>query len=155
MGQGMVFFIPKGDPLSPALFILGAEVSSRSLNALHFNQMYEGFQMEVKGPQINHLSFADDIIIFASTDRDSLQLIMNTLAVYEEVSDQLVSKGNSHFMITSNTPPDTMEMLHSVTGFSKKDSSISYLGCPLYIGRQRIIYYSELVDKVIKKINGW
>ncbi|KAG5606071.1 hypothetical protein H5410_027563 [Solanum commersonii] len=33
--------------------------------------------------------------------------------------------------------------------------SINYLGCPLYIGGQRIIYYSELVDKVVKKISGW
>ena len=34
-------------------------------------------------------------------------------------------------------------------------SPIIYLGCPLYIGGQRIIYYSDLVEKVIKRIAGW
>ncbi|XP_055800429.1 uncharacterized protein LOC129869869 [Solanum dulcamara] len=32
---------------------------------------------------------------------------------------------------------------------------ITYLGCPLYIGRQRIIYYTGMVSKVIRKIRGW
>ncbi|XP_049357764.1 uncharacterized protein LOC125822409 [Solanum verrucosum] len=58
--------LKQGDPLSPALFILGAEVLSRSLNRLHSNPDYHGFFMERRGPQVNHLSFADDIIIFTS-----------------------------------------------------------------------------------------
>ncbi|KAK6786405.1 hypothetical protein RDI58_014930 [Solanum bulbocastanum] len=41
-----------------------------------------------------------------------------------------------------------MDTIQEVTGFSKKDS-------PLYIGRQRIIYYSQLVEKIFKKICGW
>ncbi|KAK6789624.1 hypothetical protein RDI58_013424 [Solanum bulbocastanum] len=32
---------------------------------------------------------------------------------------------------------------------------ITNLGCPLYIGRQRIIYYSHLVEKASKKVCGW
>lgn len=107
--------------------------------------------MENRGPQINHLSFVDNIIIFVSTDRDSLQLIMNTLAAYEEVFDQLVNKDKSHFMVTSNTAPYVCDLSSMVTGFTKKESPINYLGCPLYIGGQRIVYYSDIVDKVIKK----
>lgn len=92
--------------------------------------------MEARGPQINHLSFADDIIIFASTDRCSLQLIMNTLTAYEEIPDQLVSKEKSHFMLTPNTSQQVVDLISNITAFSKKNSLISYLGCPLYIGGQ-------------------
>ncbi|KAK6803270.1 hypothetical protein RDI58_001054 [Solanum bulbocastanum] len=67
--------LKQGDPLYPALFILGAEVLSRSLNRLHQNPLYHGFYMEKRGPQINHLSFADDIIIFwLPTERSSYYL---------------------------------------------------------------------------------
>ncbi|XP_015054774.1 uncharacterized protein LOC107001125 [Solanum pennellii] len=39
------------EPLSPALFILVAEVLSRSLNRLHSHPDYHGFFMEKRGPQ--------------------------------------------------------------------------------------------------------
>ena len=68
--------LKKGDPLSPALYILGAEVLSWMLNSLHQIQGYEGFHMQPMGPQINHLSIADGVIIFASSDRFSLHIIM-------------------------------------------------------------------------------
>ncbi|KAK6782013.1 hypothetical protein RDI58_019809 [Solanum bulbocastanum] len=147
--------LKQGDPLSPALFILGAEVLSRRLNLIHQNPLYRGFNMEHRGPQINHLSFADDVIIFTSTDRQSLQLIMKTLREYESASGQLINKEKSQFMIPDNTSQNIRDIIQEVTGFSKKDSPISYLGCPLYIGRQRIIYYSQLVEKISKNICGW
>ncbi|WMV30174.1 hypothetical protein MTR67_023559 [Solanum verrucosum] len=147
--------LKQGDPLSPALFILGAEVLSRMLNLLHQNQVYKGFQMELRGPQINHLSFADNIIIFTSGTRQSLHLIMKTISTYEAVSDQLLNKSKSHFFVPSNTNPNIIVMIKETTGCSRKKCPINYLGCPLYIGGQRIIYYSDLVDKVIKKISGW
>ncbi|KAG5631350.1 hypothetical protein H5410_003067 [Solanum commersonii] len=58
-------------------------------------------------------------------------------------------------MVPSNTSHDIINNIQEVTGFSQKDSPLTYLGCPLYIGRQRIIYYSQLVEKVSKKICGW
>lgn len=111
--------------------------------------------MDPKGPRINHLSFADDVIIFTSSNKHSIKLIMDTLTMYEDTSDQLINKSKSHFMVPANTPQNTIQMIKDCTCFSQKDSSITYLGCPLYIGRQRIIYYSQLVDNVAQRISGW
>ena len=147
--------LKQGDPLSPGLFIIGAEFLSRKLNHLQANHLYRGFNMERKGPQINHLSFADDIIIFTSTDCTSLQLIMKVIEDYEGVSDQMVNKDKSFFMVTDKTSQEIIENIKMVTGFTRKNSPINYLGCPLYIGGQRIIYFSEVVAKVIKKVSGW
>lgn len=66
-------------PLSPILFILGAEVLSRSLNRLHNYHDYHGSSMEKRGPQVNHLSFADNIILITSGRGKKLILIMHTL----------------------------------------------------------------------------
>lgn len=151
VSSGLPRGLKQGDPLSPALFIMGAEVLARMLNALHNQQQYRGFYMERRGPQVNHLSFTDDVIIFGTNDRISMHLIMKTLANYEKVSDQLINKAKSHFMITDKTSQDSIEMIKEITGFSQHKSPMNYLGCPLYIGRQRIIYYSGLVDKVLKR----
>ncbi|WMV30196.1 hypothetical protein MTR67_023581 [Solanum verrucosum] len=147
--------LKQGDPLSPSLFNLGAEVLSRMLNNLYDNQQFHGFQMHFRGPQINYLSFADDVIIFTSGREESLKLIMETLSTYEDTSDQLINKGKSHFMVPKDTPSHLIDMIQEITGFNQRESPINYLGCPLYIGGQRIIYYSDLVAKVVKKISGW
>ena len=42
--------LKQGDPLSQALFILGSEVLSRTLNRLYNHQDYNGFFMEKRGP---------------------------------------------------------------------------------------------------------
>ncbi|WMV46066.1 hypothetical protein MTR67_039451 [Solanum verrucosum] len=125
------------------------------LNKLYLNQNYQGFHMEPRGPQINHLSFADDVIIFTSGQRTSIQLIMKTLTTYEQVSNQLINRDKSHFMLHVDSPQGIAEMLKEEAGFTQKDNPINYLGCPLYIGGQRNIYYSHLVDKIAKRISGW
>lgn len=60
--------------------------------------------MEKKGPQVNHLSFTDDVIIFSYTIRFSVHLIMKMLHNYEESSCQLENKDKSHFIILENAP---------------------------------------------------
>ncbi|KAK6791449.1 hypothetical protein RDI58_010530 [Solanum bulbocastanum] len=147
--------LKQGDPLSPALFILSAEVLSRSLNRLHQNPLYHGFYMERRGPQINHLSFADDIIIFTSGRKHSLKLIMQTLATYERVSGQLINKAKSHFLLHPNAFRTTSDRIKKSTGFHKKQAPITYLGCPLFIGRPKLIYFSELINKIRNRVIGW
>ncbi|XP_055814172.1 uncharacterized protein LOC129883562 [Solanum dulcamara] len=148
--------LKQGDPLSPSLFILGADVLSRLLNNLHHHHPnYQGFFMAKRGPQINHLSFADDVIIFSSGRAQTLQLIMETLHTYESTSGQLINRDKSQFMVPSNAFNSTVRRIKKVTGFRQKDSPITYLGCPLYIGRQKLIYYSDLIAKVVNRITGW
>ena len=97
--------------------------------------------MEDKGTQINHLCFVDDIIIFTSTMRMSLQLIMKTISDDENISDRLHNKDKRFFMVTKHTDDDIVVIIKEENIFSRKDSPIKYLGCcPLYIRRQRIIY---------------
>ncbi|XP_075102115.1 uncharacterized protein LOC142177432 [Nicotiana tabacum] len=91
-GQAYGFFkssrgIKQGDPVSPTLFILTAEALSRGLNALHTNLYFCGFGMPKWSPKINHLAYADDMIIFSSSDETSLMLIMQVLKAYEDASE--------------------------------------------------------------------
>ena len=58
-------------------------------------------------------------------------------------------------MVTPNTNQDIIETIKTETGFGIQHSPINYLGCPLYIGGQRIAYFSNTVEKIIKKITGW
>ncbi|XP_060182036.1 uncharacterized protein LOC132611654 [Lycium barbarum] len=80
-GQAYGFFhstsgVKQGDPLSPALFILSAEVLSRALNSLFENNEFRSYGIPKWSANLNHLAYADDTIIFSSADARSLELIM-------------------------------------------------------------------------------
>ncbi|XP_060182808.1 uncharacterized mitochondrial protein AtMg01250-like [Lycium barbarum] len=78
--------LKQGDPLSPSLFIIAAEALVRALNALYDNDQFTGFYMNPRGPRINHLSYADDIVLFSSGGRKSIKLIMRVLKDYQQAS---------------------------------------------------------------------
>ena len=64
--------LKQGDPLSPTLFIIAAEVLSRGLNNLHRDESMKGYGLPKWSPEINHLSYVDDTILFGSGDRGSM-----------------------------------------------------------------------------------
>ncbi|XP_075079740.1 uncharacterized protein LOC142164978 [Nicotiana tabacum] len=68
--------VKEGDELSPALFILSAEVLSRSLNKLFEDKSFVGFGMPKWSDPLNHLTYDNDTIIFASVHPPSLSKIM-------------------------------------------------------------------------------
>lgn len=92
----------------------------------------------MRGPQVNHLSVADDVIIFTSGKRNSLKLIMKTLACYEQVSAKLINKDKSHFMVPSNAFRATIKRVKYITGFLQKDNPITYLGFPTILGDKEL-----------------
>ena len=68
--------VRQGNPLSLALFIIGVEVLSRSLNKLLENQNFKCFSVLRGFPKITHLSYADDVLIISSACSTSLQCVM-------------------------------------------------------------------------------
>ncbi|KAK6780085.1 hypothetical protein RDI58_022269 [Solanum bulbocastanum] len=111
--------------------------------------------MNDQGPQINHLGFADDIIIFTSGRRHSLKLIMHTLKTYERISGQLVNRAKSHFFLHSNAFKTTCDRIRKYTGFYHKEALISYLRCPIFLGMPKIVHFSDIINKVVNRITGW
>lgn len=147
--------IKQGDPLFLALFILGADVLSRSLNILHKHQGYHGFFMEMIGPQVNHLSFVDNIILFTLGRCKTLKILMQTLKEYENTSWKLINAYKIHFMLHSNAFNYIIDSIKTLIGFMKKSGSLDYLRCAVFICRPRIIYLSNLVNKVVCRITSW
>ncbi|XP_070024861.1 uncharacterized protein [Nicotiana sylvestris] len=151
-GQPHGFFkssrgIKQGDPVSPTLFIFAAETLSRGLNALHTNLYFCGFGMPKWSPKINHLAYADDMIIFSSSDETSLMLIMQVLKAYEDASGQLVNKNKSAVYLHHLTDMTVVNKVERITGIHRNDFSIIYLGCPIFYARRKLEFYQPLITK--------
>ena len=72
----------QGDPLSPMLFVIEAEVLSRGLNNLTQQVGFVGFRVPRGCPTVTHLAFADDVIIFSNGSTAALKAIMQVLGEY-------------------------------------------------------------------------
>ncbi|XP_059277935.1 uncharacterized protein LOC132032181 [Lycium ferocissimum] len=112
-------------------------------------------QITTGGPSITHLAFADDMILFASGKPSDIRKVMKILTVYEDVSGQQVNKLKS---CVAMAPKASVELIHRtrhLTGLHRKDWPIKCLGCPLFVGRMKIIYFSEMVHNITKRIHTW
>ena len=84
--------VKQGDLLLSSLFILSAEVLSRALNGVFYDDLYTGYGLPKWRANINNLAYADDTIIFASANRYFLKKIMAILQDYEFQSWQKDNK---------------------------------------------------------------
>ena len=88
----------------PALFIIGAEVLSRSLNNLESLRGFQGFRVTRGCPQVSHLRYADNVVIFSSASMKSLRLVKQVLTDFEAVSKQRINARKSCFLVHPTTP---------------------------------------------------
>ena len=84
--------IKQGDPLSPNLFILGANVLSNMLQQAELNNQIQGVRACRNAPRINHLMFVDDLILFFKVSDHSCQVMNSILSEFQTLSRLRVNK---------------------------------------------------------------
>ncbi|XP_059302254.1 uncharacterized protein LOC132054225 [Lycium ferocissimum] len=147
--------VKQSDPLSPALFILTAEVLSRALNSLYDNSLYVGYGLPKWSANNNHLAYTDDTITFAFAERNSLEMIIDILRDYEAISGQLINIEKSAFNMYHKVADRVMQDMQQVTGFTKGQFPFKYLGCPIFHARKKKVYYQDFIKKVKDKLQSW
>ncbi|KAG5590300.1 hypothetical protein H5410_040814 [Solanum commersonii] len=84
----------------------------------------------------------------------SLEAIIGKLQDYQKCSGQLIDTDKSCFLVGKNATTNQILRIKDITGYMQEKFPITYLGCPLYIGRQLTTYYGDMVNKIIKRITG-
>ena len=65
----------QGDPLSPFIFTIVADVLSRMLLKAEERSLLEDFRVGRNRCRVSHLQFADDTILFANSCAEELQTL--------------------------------------------------------------------------------
>jgi hypothetical protein len=159
-GSPFGHFTPKrglrqGDPLSPFLFILGTEALSRILMKQESLGLLKGISISKNNPQITHLLFADDLIIFAKATSAEASVIKVCLENYCGWSGQAVNVSKSSILFSKNTTSASIHSINGIIPYKTTSSAPYYLGLPLIIGKSKKEAFQPIVDKVLKKITGW
>lgn len=139
-GQPSMSFNPEkglcqGDPLSPYLFILCANVFSGLLKKRVAEKKIHGVQIPRGALMILHLFFADDSLLFARTNANEASKVMDILHQYQLALGQIVNFDKSEASFCTNVKQDDKENIQTLMGINTVKKHIRYLGIPVIFGR--------------------
>jgi len=138
----------QGDPLSPYLFILCAEVFSGLLNKAQTEKDLHGIQIVRGAPKINHLVFADDSFIFCRDSFQDCQTILEILNTYQPASGQLINLDKSEISFSRNVPDDRKILFQGWMQIKAVECHSKYLGLPAFVGRSKKQVFNFVQDRV-------
>lgn len=147
--------IRQGDPLSPFLFIICAEVLSRMLSKAERDKQIHGIQISRGDNAISHLLFADDSFVFCRANVTECHILKDILATYKRVSGQEINFHKSGIFFSNNSNRGTRGMIQHALGISKCASEGKYLGTALILKRKSSESFHDVLARVMTKIGGW
>lgn len=105
----------QGDPLSPYIFVLCLECLGQLIQQV-MRGAWKPIQLLIEGPQLSHLCFADDLILFAQAELNQANLINHCLQVFCKDSGQKISYEKSSLVVSKNITIAFTEVLNSTLG---------------------------------------
>ncbi|RVW78875.1 LINE-1 retrotransposable element ORF2 protein [Vitis vinifera] len=144
----------QGDPLSPFLFTLVADVLSRLMIRAEETGITEGFLVGRDRTRVSLLQFADDTIFFSKASLDILQNLKIILLVFGQVSGLKINLGKSTIS-GINTRQEMLSSLALVLECRVSEWPLSYLGLPLGGNPKTIGFWDPVVERISRRLDGW
>jgi hypothetical protein len=114
-----------------------------------------GFKISRSSESLNHLLFADDLVVFTSATSSEASIIKNCLDRYSFWSGQSVNFSKSSVSFSKNTDEATRNSIIAILPFAATPVSTKHLGLPMLFGKSKYDSFVDVLDKVKVKIEGW
>lgn len=107
-----------------------------------------------EAPSISHLLFTDDSLVFCKAELVENSNLQGLLAIYEEASEQAINKEKTALTFSRNVTRATKEAIHDLWGNQSLQHE-KYLGLPAIVGKSHRNAFSEIKQKLLKKLRNW
>ena len=101
-----------------------------------------------------HILYADDVFICCVGSKKNMRCLLRTLKNYSDTSGQLVNFDKSK-LFTGAMTVTRRNMLSQLSGFTLGCIPFQYLGCPIFQGKPKCIYFQYMVDRIKTKFATW
>ncbi|KAK6131702.1 hypothetical protein DH2020_034499 [Rehmannia glutinosa] len=147
--------IRQGDPISPYIFIICAEVFSCILQDLQAAGKIHGIRINKHAPSVSHLFFADDTLLFGRATIEEATHLKFAINLFEQASGQRINFDKSGILFSPNTDHGVALQIAQILGIPIVSSHEKYLGLPSVIGKNKREVFRDIQDRVWKRIQGW
>lgn len=106
-------------------------------------------------PSLSHIFFADDALLFAKAELPECQSLMKILDTNGNASGQTMNLDKSGIFFSSNLNTIDKQLICSFLNIPPLKDDAKYLGLPSLWGRSKAEELSFLVEKTLKKMQGW
>ena len=145
--------VRQGDPLFPYLFVICMNVLSRLLDKAEEHGVFS-FHPKCKRIGLTHRCFADNLLIFAKGNVDSVVGIQKVLQLFYSFSGLQLNCAKTE-MYSSGFKKEILEVIQQRTGFRIGHLPVRYLGVPPVTRRLTDSDCAPLVEKITARINHW
>lgn len=97
---------------------------------------------------IDHLLFADDLVIFCNADYKKVINLKSRLDLYCSWTGQQVNLDNSKVLFSSNLDGRLKGTIKRILHLNKVKNDVIYLGNPMYFGRSKCRTFNYIKEKV-------
>ncbi|KAK3212813.1 hypothetical protein Dsin_017519 [Dipteronia sinensis] len=126
----------QGNPLSPYLYLMVSEGLSELIDSAVNRKEILGFRCGRSGPEISHLFFTDDSLLFSGASMRECVLIRRILDVYFRASGQLVNFVKSSMCVSDSVSRRMENRLATTIGVHIVKCHERYLGLPGFIEKE-------------------
>ena len=144
----------QGDPLSPFLFTIVADVLSRMLLKAEERSVLEGFKVGKNRVRVTHLQFSDDTIFFANSCAEELQTLKSLLLVFGHIYGLKVNLDKSN-IYGINLEQNHLSRLVELLDCKVSGWLIPYLG--LLLGGNPIAcgFWDPVIERISRRLDDW
>lgn len=144
--------VQQGDPLSPLLFVLAAEILQYIINGLKQKGVLK-LPIPQPGTDFPIVQYADDTLLIMQADARQLfylKAILNSFAA----STGLVVNFEKSLLVPINVSNEKMMILAGTLGCQIGSLPFIYLGLPLGTTKPKIEEFAPLLDRVERKLSA-
>ena len=143
----------QGDPMSPFLFAIAMEYLSRTLKGLRDDKKFK-YHTKCSKLDVTHLCFADDLLLFARGDLESVKAIQLFFSHFSQASG-LQANLNKSSIYCGGVQREVRQQIVQQLGYNMEELPFKYLGVQLSTKKMSVMQWQPLIDRIMAKINSW
>lgn len=150
-----VFSVLREGSAKGTCYRLLAEALSSLFQVAQDNGIFRGISASRGGPQISHLFFADDNVIFGDVVPPQAAEVRRILKDYEAASGQKVNLDKSIVVFSRNTTVQVRDEITTILGVVESKKHGKYLGLLAVMGKSKKEVLAHIQERVRKNVKGW